>query len=377
MFMRAVSGRQHGSWIPVAALAAFGIAAARPSHLAAQRQSVSTPATHTVKRGDTLWDISKLYLGDPFLWPEIYRLNTDIIEDPHWIYPGELLKLPGAPKVVAVAPEEKPVAVPASTPAAAPALAPTALVAPAPIVLDSAQALEPARSSVRMSEYLAAPWVDQRGGPSGSGYIIQAVDLPGIASVDQSRTHLYDKVFIAPPVGAVAPERELYLSYRLGPEIEGFGQIVIPTGVVEVTRAPRNGEAGIGRVLRMFGEVLQNDRLIALDSTGAVGRGLPARIANGRSGKVRWVPNQTILSSLQSYLVLDISASAASPGDQIELYEPRHAPTDGQPLALPETFIARAQILRVTRFGVSAIITSQEQPKIGEGTSARVAAKVP
>src|SRR5215470_15533929 len=92
--------------IRAAALAAFAIGAARPIALMAQEPTpAAMPATHTVKRGDTLWDIAKLYFSDAFLWPEIYRLNTGLIEDPHWIYPGEVLKLPmPTAKVVAVTP---------------------------------------------------------------------------------------------------------------------------------------------------------------------------------------------------------------------------------------------------------------------------------
>src|SRR4051812_16067358 len=68
---------------------AAGVLAAPPLHA----QETTPPRTHTVKPGDTLWDLAKLYLGDAFLWPEIYRLNRDIVEDPHWIYPGEVLRL--------------------------------------------------------------------------------------------------------------------------------------------------------------------------------------------------------------------------------------------------------------------------------------------
>ena len=54
------------------------------------------PAEYVVKRGDTLWDISALFLRDPWRWPEIWRANPQI-ENPDLIYPGDLLSLvPGA-----------------------------------------------------------------------------------------------------------------------------------------------------------------------------------------------------------------------------------------------------------------------------------------
>ncbi len=51
------------------------------------------PDSHTVKRGDTLWDISKLFLKSPWRWPQLWGMNLDEIKNPHLIYPGQVLLL--------------------------------------------------------------------------------------------------------------------------------------------------------------------------------------------------------------------------------------------------------------------------------------------
>ena len=381
---------------------AAGVTAAQP--LGSQEPTPQQPApqgrTHTVVRGDNLWDLSQTYLGNPFLWPEIYRLNRDVVEDPHWIYPGEILRLPGdtmpgiaqLPRVPGSPESATSPALPSTPVDSGPPVDPSSATvfsrSPAEVASTSTSSSTAygvaeivgiaEKPTVRAGEALVAPYVDREGGPRGFGRILKSADLTGVGqSSERNRFQAYEKVLISPPAGYVAPEGERYLAIKLGPVIQDQGQIIIPTGVVEVFRSARSGTGAIALIIKAFNEISTTDRLIPIDTAGVGTTTRPIAVVDGPSATIKWIYGEPVLPSLQNFVVFDVSSrNGVRMGDEFIIYKPSVKPQEGEPRER-ETLIAKAQVVRSTPYGATAVIIGQEQPSIKEGMTARVTAKMP
>jgi LysM repeat protein len=363
------------------ALLVAGFSAAAP--LSAQQGDA--PRTHTVKKGDTLWDLAKQYLGDAFLWPEIYRLNTDKIEDPHWIYPGETLKLPGA--TMARGPSPAAAAGANATAVGNPAVAQrqqqrrrmTVFNPDANIVERRAREslnLRARAAAVRQGEYLASPFVWSPGGPGDAGALEEAAEAVGISMTTANRPiqHL-EPVFVHLPRNTQGKIGDKYLVYRLDSLIESQGQVVVPTGVVKLISAGANGRSR-AQLVAKFEDVFEGQYVMPLDTLRQTAGVIPARVEFGLATHVSWLDYNPILPLSGSYLILVATEKDGMlPGDQVTLLRSRGVDSKG--VDLPDEEVAVAQVTRVTPYGSGAIILRTLQAGVAQGMKARVTAKMP
>lgn len=358
------------SSLVLVALAAAPIAAQQPAKPDAA--PAAAPATHTVVRGETLWGLAKQYLGDAYLWPEIYRLNSAVIEDPHWIYPGEVLTLPTG-----------------SAPAS-----PGPLSSAGPYDPNASTIFDPRRfrrarrsdrqganllashQAVRSGQYLAAPFVWTAGGPVGAGRVLStAASQIVVPTLEQRVFQGEEAIFISLPTGAARVNGERFMTFALGPVLEGQGQVVLVTGIVELRRDPGVGDAR-AVIRQRFATIDAGQGVIPIDSLIPRIDQMPSYVEFGQATRLAWVVGTPVIAQMGSYVILSSGArDGLVTGDQVTLHAGLGTGVAGETRA-PEA-AALVQVLRVTPFGASAIILNRSQADIGVGMPGRITAKMP
>lgn len=189
---------------------------------------------YTIKKGDTLWDISGIKLKDPFFWPKLWKENPQI-KNPDLIYPGQKLKIP-------LDLIQKQITLPMPSAESKP-----------PVVTEQPEKipLQGRKAFVVNPELIAS-----------SGFIADRIDAVGIVKSNPTGKTMVgrmDDVYLQINSGGSVSKGTKYFVLRSLGEIKHpttetpLGKIIEITGVVEVT----GEEAGFikARVIKSFSEI--------------------------------------------------------------------------------------------------------------------------
>jgi hypothetical protein len=174
------------------------------------------PELHVVRSGDTLWDICWYYFNDPWQWPKVWSYNPQI-SNPHWIYPGDLVRLlPRGLFAQRTAPEGEGQGSGAATPAM-----------PVDVVPPPAQRTD---VGIKQTAFVEKSDLDR------SMTIDGAVDEKLLLGTG-------DSVYISYPKDKPPQVGKRYSIYTPDHEVKGYGSYVRVLGTVEVVSVVENKRA--------------------------------------------------------------------------------------------------------------------------------------
>ena len=344
-----------------AVVAAAALAAAGP--LAAQRDTVPQGQVHVVRRGDTLWDLARQYLSDPFLWPDIFRLNTDVVRDPARIYPNERLVLPNG--VAAVSQQEPEHTVFYTGPQNGPRDRLT--------ILPAGSAEYPV---VRTGDFYRAGFVARENEITLLGRVAEIVSPTVVPLERQPTIQVYDQVFVAGEPNAQFRIGDRVEFMRPGRELRPYGRVWQPTGIGTVSNV--DGTVATVVVIRMYDPVSPGDLVVPVVPFPVRAGVMPSAAtatAQGLQGRIVAFEKPHPAQAAEEIAFLDVGRQAGvKEGDEFEVFMPRSRRDWG---TRPEIPVARLQVVKVTQGTASARITSLEQPAIVVGQPVRRVAAMP
>ncbi len=345
---------------------------------------------HIVQVGETLWELARLYMGDPFLWPEIYRINTMVVEDPHWIFPGEELRLvPADETVVAVAPPEgevpeteqgleRPVEPVVVAPPPPPPPPPVQQDAPTVFVERQSAAARAIRVGLT-SSYRAV----RRGDFYSAGFLTEGDDLPwadvrgnvepGSAGgpFGTAPAMLHGRIGVRAPSGATYHVGDTLLIAVLPRDVPGWGRVVLPTGLARVTYAAgRDIEA---EIVSQFSRISSGQVAMPVEPFRSTGSARPQPVQEGLSAQIVALRDLHPLPNQQNVIFIDRGRQdGVIPGDIFEVIRPSNGMGDRTP-----DRVATIQIVHVRERSSSGMVLQIVRTGVRDGAPVRLIAKMP
>lgn len=322
--------------------------------------------THTVVDEDTLWDLATRYYSDPYEWRTIWDANRGVVEDPNWIYPDEVLVIPGLPGDRTSPPVDDGSMVsnpPPSDTSAEPVpvdLIPFGLRQARPVTegartifydnqaeqaaIEIQAAMQYDHIAVSRDATYSAPWLIRPGeAVSTSGHIAGR----GTRGSRSETIRSYEQIRIAMPAPArVGATVQLF---RVERSIPGIGRVVKPTGTATV-QTIGNGEV-VAVVTKEYDRIMVGD-LVGPLPTYEVERGQAAApVSGGSEAMIMGFAGNHTITDVGHIAFLDLgSDDGIAVGDQFVLFG-RSVPTneDGllQVVGVTET-TASARVMMMT-----------------------------
>jgi hypothetical protein len=401
------------SWLGAVALAAGPTLAAAQNPSAQDTAAQGTVArdtttqSHTVREGDTLWDLARQYRGDPFLWPDIYRLNTGVVEDPHWIYPGEVLSLSGTAAVAAVPAEDTPppptadsasmVDQAAESPTAGteadptPPTSYTALTQAPPETDEQPPLFGGPRPGQTMKETMRA-YTEQPYRPlrrsefHSSGFLTEEQKLPfgkvhGIVTPPQIRATPFNSnalpytlVSVSAPKGATYQVGDSLLAVVIGREVRDYGNVIQPSGILQVVDTADGNY--VASVVAVYATIRGGQSVLPLEQFGEPGNARAVPLSDGVRAHLLGGSGRQDLKVPQMVVFLDRGRQAGvAPGDLFEIRRRPERLEDGT--VRVNEVMATLQVVHVRDRTATARVLNVVSPDIPVGTEARQVAKLP
>ncbi len=375
----------------VGLLVALPLQAQEPLGEPAQPDTVKTwqaqePVDHVVKRGDTLWDLAGFYFHDPFQWPTIYKANTGVVEDPHWIYPREVLIIPGLFHAVA-------------RDATAAAVRPEALPRERPLrsVFYQASAQSPGSSRptvlsdptmpllpVTPAEFATAPFVADPAALGAYGQVVRPQRQMGDASGIISTAHPKDLLFVSYASSTRPRVGDRLLVVSVGERVLG-GRAIIPTGMVDVLEL--DDEVMQARLNGQFAPVERGQLVIPLEMFPDFQAEASAPVEGGgdlEGRLVRFVDRQVLYGPTDQGFIDLGGRDGVQVGDEFIAYLPERASREGGVAAwgqdreqLPAETVGVLRVVHVSDASATVKVDRVLVPELEDGIRVRRVRKMP